>query len=163
MIRSALSDTVEDHLERLTSAVTACNARIAVAESLTGGQLAAALSAAEGAGDWFRGSVVAYHPEVKYAVLKTPRGPVVTRDTAVAMATSVAQLLGADYTVALTGVGGPDPKEGHPAGTVHLATYAAAGGVEARLFQFPGDPVQVMEQSIAAAISALTDRVLRSQ
>lgn len=128
---------------------------VATAESLTGGQLAAALSAAPEAGTWYRGGVVAYHPEVKYTVLNTPRGPVVTADTASEMARTVTTLLGADLGVALTGVGGPGPDEGKPPGTVYLATCVSGEEPVVQHHQFEGEPLEVMQQTITAALRAL--------
>jgi len=93
----------------------------AAAESLTGGQVSAGLSAIEGASDWFVGGVVAYAPEVKFDLLAVDRGPVVNAATARQMATGVARLLHADFAVATTGVGGPGPQEGRPEGTVFIA------------------------------------------
>ena len=62
---------------------------IATAESCTAGAVAEALAAGEGASDWFRGGVVAYHRDVKYEVLSVPRGPVVNHAAARAMALSL--------------------------------------------------------------------------
>jgi nicotinamide-nucleotide amidase len=94
---------------------------VAVAESLTGGNVATALAAAEGASRWFRGSLVAYSSEVKYEVLGVPEGPVVSPEAAEAMAVGVRGLLRADVAVAVTGAGGPEPQDEQPPGTVFLA------------------------------------------
>lgn len=125
MVQSALDDDVDRCMERLVRTVHESGCTLATAESLTGGQLAAAITAAPKAGDWYRGGIVAYHPEVKHMLLDAPTGPVVTPETAAAMASSVAHLLGAQYTVALTGVGGPRSEEGQPPGTVYIATFEA--------------------------------------
>jgi len=165
MADSALTEDVDRLVGRLADLATASGRSIAVAESLTGGQLAAALSAAEGAGDWFRGGIVAYHPEVKYDLLGAPRGPVVTPETASAMARSARELLGADCAAALTGVGGPGPDEGKPAGTVYLATASGSNGddpdpdVQVDGLHFDGDPIEVIAQSIEAALTALIRRL----
>lgn len=159
MVESALGETVDHLVRELHEAVDAAGCTVATAESLTGGQLAAAVSAAPEAGRWYRGGIVAYHPEVKHTLLRSPPGPVVTGPTAAAMASSTAQLLGADFGVALTGVGGPEPEEGEPAGTVYLATCARGGSPVVQLFRFDGDPVEVMRQTIEAALRALIARV----
>src|SRR3954447_26710139 len=49
---------------------------VAVAESLTGGRICAALASAESSSDWFRGALVAYASEVKHAVLHVAEGSV---------------------------------------------------------------------------------------
>lgn len=159
MAGSALTPRVDEWVEQLSELADHVGCRIAVAESLTGGQLAAALASAPSAGDWFRGGIVAYHPEVKYGLLESPRGPVVTPETAEAMARTVAERLGADCTAALTGVGGPGPDEHQPPGTVFLATYTARGGAVVEGHRFAGDPIEVMTQSIEAALSALVTRI----
>lgn len=163
MVRSALDGEVDRLVRELAAAVRSSGCTVATAESLTGGQLAAALSAAPGAGDWYRGGIVAYHPEVKYELLKAPRGPVVTPETAAAMACSAAELFGAECSVALTGVGGPGPDEGKPAGTVYLATCRADESPVVECFRFGGEPVEVMEQTICAALRALVARLPATQ
>src|SRR5215208_80173 len=81
----------------------------------------ARLAAGPEASEWFRGSLVAYQETVKFDVLGVRRGPLVDPDCAEGMARGVGRLLGADVAVAATGVGGPDPSEGKPAGTVYVA------------------------------------------
>ena len=51
---------------------------LGLAESLTGGLVASRLVGVPGSSQWFRGSIVSYASEVKYAVLGVPRGPVVS-------------------------------------------------------------------------------------
>lgn len=162
MVEAAFDDSVDALVAKLTEGVRTSACTVAVAESLTGGQLAAAISAAEGSGDWFRGGIVAYHPEVKYELLDAPRGPVVTAETALAMARAAVRLLGADHAVAVTGVGGPGPEEGEPAGTVYLAVAAAAGAERVRRYEFSGDPVDVMAATIRASLTELTDAIAES-
>lgn len=159
MAESASTPHEDSLAEQLRDAVVRHDLTIATAESLTGGQLAATLSAAPQAGVWFRGGIVAYHPEVKFTLLDTPRGHVVTEDTAAQMAKSVVKLLGADLAVALTGVGGPDDEEGKAPGTVYLATCMLGEEPETRLHVFDGDPLDVMQQTIDAALTALIRRL----
>lgn len=159
MVESAFGEDVDRLIEELFRAVEERGCTISTAESLTGGQLAAAIAAAPQAGQWFRGGIVAYHPEVKYDLLEAPRGPVVTPETAAAMARSAAELLGGEYSVALTGVGGPEPSEGHPPGTVYLASYGGAAEPTISLHRFEGRPVEVMEQTIKAALTELIARI----
>jgi nicotinamide-nucleotide amidase len=98
----------------------------AVAESLTGGLLAAALTGIPGASAAFRGGVVAYAADLKAAVLGVPadllaRHGAVHPDVAAAMAAGVRRLMGATVGAATTGVAGPDPADGQPVGTVYIA------------------------------------------
>lgn len=95
-----------------------------------------------GCGDWFRGGVVAYHPEVKFGLLAVPEGPVVTRRAALAMAVGVRSLLGADIGIGITGVAGPEEEEGQPVGTVFVGVSHTAREQAARLC-LDGDPYQI--------------------
>jgi nicotinamide-nucleotide amidase len=99
---------------------------VAVAESLTGGLLAAALTSIPGASAAFRGGVVAYATDLKDTVLGVPAGLLgrhgaVHPDVAAAMAAGVRRLMGATVGAATTGVAGPDPADGQPVGTVYIA------------------------------------------
>jgi len=144
--------------ERLARAVAASGRSLAVAESLTGGSLSARLAALPDASDWYRGSVVAYAPAVKHEVLGVPPVPVVSEPAAVALAEGVAELLGADITVAVTGVGGPGPQDGVPAGTVWMAVHDERG-TPTHCFHFEGEPPEIVRQTCDAAVDWLTDRL----
>lgn len=124
--------------------------RIAVAESLTGGNIAAELSRAPHSSEWFMGGIVAYHEEVKHRLLDVPDGPVVSETSARQMARATAQLLGADLVVAVTGEAGPDGNE-QPPGTVWFGIYDR-GAVNAVERWFDGEPEGVLA---ATAITVL--------
>jgi nicotinamide-nucleotide amidase len=127
---------------------------IAVAESLTGGALSAALAKAGDAQDWFAGGVVAYRNATKYRVLGVPEGPVITPEAARAMALGVLDLVSADLAVAVTGVGGPGPEEGRPSGTVFICAASRSRVLDAA-HEFDGDPDEVVAQTIEQALSLL--------
>lgn len=146
----AASDLATD----LADAVARRGWGVATAESLTGGTLASVLAAAPRAGEWFRGSVVAYTAEVKFDLLGVPRGPVVTEECAATMARSAADLLGADLCVAVTGVGGPEPDEGQPAGTVWFAVVSPTG-LRTERAVFEGDPAEVLTATTVRALGML--------
>ena len=133
--------------------------RVGAAESLTCGVLLERLGAGPTASTWLAGGVVAYDEEVKFGVLGVARGPVVTATCAEQMAHGVAALLHLDAAVALTGVGGPDPEEGHRPGTVFVATWVA-GEVTARRHEFNGDPATVVDRAASAALADLTTAML---
>jgi nicotinamide-nucleotide amidase len=65
---------------------------VAVAESLTSGDIACRLCAAPNASSWFAGDLVAYASEVKFKVLDVDPGPVVSARCAAQMARGVARL-----------------------------------------------------------------------
>jgi nicotinamide-nucleotide amidase len=119
---------------RIVGLLTQRQQTIAVAESLTGGLLGAAITTVPGASAVFRGGVIAYATDLKAALLGVPAALLAERgavdpDVAGAMAAGVARRLGATAGVATTGVAGPDPAEGKPPGTVHIAVCAGGGAV----------------------------------
>jgi nicotinamide-nucleotide amidase len=141
--------------EQVAIALRRLNSTVAAAESVTGGQIACRLSAADGASDWFRGGLVAYSEYAKVSVLGVDPGPVITRACAEQMAAGVQKLLSADYAVSTTGAGGPGPAEDQPAGTVFIAV-ASPGGCHVHDYHFDGDPEDVVR---GAAVQALRDLV----
>jgi len=139
--------------------LTTAGQTVAVAESLTGGLLAAALTSVAGASVVVRGGVVAYATELKTVLLGVPAGLLdrhgpVHPQVAVAMATGVRQRLGATYGAATTGVAGPGPAEGKPQGTVFIAVDGPSGPASAAL-QLAGDRRDVREGSVRAVLSLL--------
>ena len=107
---------------------------VAVAESLTGGLLGAAITTVPGASTIFRGGVIAYATDVKAALLGVSAALLAERgavdpDVAGAMAAGVRERLGAAIGAATTGVAGPDAADGKPPGTVHIAVSTVGGTV----------------------------------
>ena len=144
-------------------ALRAAGATVATAESLTGGLVCATLVSVPGASDVVRGGVVAYAAEVKIAVLGVDETLVTERGTvdaevAAQMAAGVRDRLGATYGISTTGVAGPGPSEGKPAGTVHVAV-AGPHGVETRLLALSGDRDQIRSETVDALLSWLVARL----
>jgi nicotinamide-nucleotide amidase len=121
--------------------------------------VASRLGAGPAAADWFRGGVVAYDERVKFGVLGVTPGPLVTERCAREMAEGVARLLGAEATIGVTGVGGPEPSEGQPAGTV-VVTARVRGVEHSRTFQFPGSPETVISATVDRAVDLLAQALL---
>ncbi|SNC61438.1 nicotinamide-nucleotide amidase [Kytococcus aerolatus] len=149
---------------RVVAVLTARGETVAVAESLTGGLVAASLTAVPGASVVVRGGVVAYATEVKASVLgvdpaRLERTGPVDAEVAREMARGVARLLGADWGLATTGVAGPGPADGHPAGTVHVAVArrGRAGREDRweltdRVLRLDGDREAVREGTVTALL-----------
>jgi nicotinamide-nucleotide amidase len=139
--------------------LTAMGKTVAVAESLTGGLVAAALTSVPGASVVVRGGVIAYATELKTALLGVPadllarHGPV-HPDVAAAMAAGARERLGATYGLATTGVAGPGPADGKPQGTVFVAVEGPGGPAGTGLV-LAGDRGQVREQSVLSVLSLL--------
>ena len=126
--------------------------QLGVAESLTGGQLAARISEGPQASEWFKGGIVAYQPATKRKLLDVSDGPVVSERCAVEMARGVSALLDAEVGLALTGVGGPGPAEGQAAGTVWMAVHTPKGDASQLAQLEEHDPSEVCTISCALAI-----------
>jgi nicotinamide-nucleotide amidase len=136
---------------------------VAVAESLTGGQLAAALTAIPGASAVFRGSVTAYATDLKASILGVDatllaEHGAVHPEVARQMAEGVRRLCGADVGLATTGVAGPEPQDGQPVGTVYTAV-ATVDGSTASQWRFSGTRAQIQRHSTAAALNLAVDRL----
>jgi len=136
---------------------------VAVAESLTGGLVAAALTDVPGASEAFRGGMVTYATELKALLLGVDRGLLarhgaVYAPVAAAMAAGVRTRLGATYGLATTGVAGPDPADGQPVGTVHIAVSAADDTV-VRTIGLTGDRHQIRRLSVEHALGLLLGRI----
>lgn len=148
------TDEAAEIAERIADVVRAQGWTVAVAESLTSGKIASELGAAPEASSWFAGGIVAYASEVKFKVLGVDPGPVVTARCAAQMARGVVRLMGADFAAAVTGVGGPEPDEGQPAGTVFIAVSSGSDEDVVRR-RFDGDPAEVVTLSTVAALQML--------
>jgi nicotinamide-nucleotide amidase len=148
----------EELADRVAELARRHGVTVAVAESLTGGNLAVALAAAPSASEWFRGSLVAYASEVKHDVLDVPDGPVVSADAAAAMARGVRRLLAADLAVGVTGSGGPEPQDGQEPGTVFVAVDDGEQP-QVRRLDLDGGPQQVLVTAAGEALALLVERL----
>lgn len=132
---------------------------LATAESITGGLLAALVTAVPGASKVYTGGVVSYATAVKQDLLKVPddvveTDGVVSARCAEAMAAGVRDLIGTTYAVSTTGVAGPEPQEGKPVGTVYVG-LAGPDWCRSVALDLEGDRAQIREATCAAAISEL--------
>lgn len=158
-----------DLAERIIGTLTGRGQTLAVAESLTGGLVTAALTSVPGSSAVFLGGIVAYATSLKAQLLGVPEallaahGPV-HPDVAAAMANGVRVRLGATYGLATTGVAGPGPADGRPAGTVFVAVCGPGPSEVPGLpvprtdvfgLREPGDRAGVRAASVEAVLSAL--------
>lgn len=149
----------------LVADLTAAGQTVAVAESLTGGQVAASIVDVPGASLVLRGAIVAYSPEIKVDVLGVDQELIAARgtvdaDVAASMATRVRDLMGADFGIGTTGVAGPGPQEGKPAGTCYVSV-ASPSGVLTNALRLNGQRAEVRTACTAAALELL-DQVLHA-
>ncbi|MFD5572440.1 CinA family protein [Streptomyces cadmiisoli] len=148
---------------------------LAVAESLTGGLVAAELTSVPGASKVFRGSVTAYATELKHrmlgvdATLLAQRGAV-DPQVAAEMAAGVRKVLGADWGIATTGVAGPEPQDGQPVGTVFVALdgpfgpgSGSAGGGKVKPLRLNGDRTEIRMESVRSVLALLLKELAGEQ
>lgn len=132
---------------------------VATAESLTAGLVAATLADVPGMSAVLRGGAVTYATDAKASVLGVnatllAEGGPVQEAVALQMASGARALFGADLAVATTGVAGPGPADGVPAGTV----IVAACGPEvsrARTLHLCGTRAEIRWQTVTAALRIL--------
>jgi nicotinamide-nucleotide amidase len=131
---------------------------LAVAESCTAGNLAAALASGGHAERWFCGSVVAYQDEVKRSLLDVRAESTVSPDAAEQMALGVRRLFSADLAAATTGVLGDEPVDGVEPSTVVIATVV---GDDRRITEHDlvDDPDHAVTQATERALQQLIDHV----
>lgn len=141
---------------------------LAVAETATGGLLANSFTDIAGASKFFAGGCVCYSNESKMQLLDVPEDILlqhgaVSSENAVAMAAGVAERLGADFGLAVTGFAGPcgGTKE-NPVGTIFLALYTPAGVWSRRLSQ-AGPRVTVKLRAVNAALDWLRRELVRAR
>jgi len=139
--------------------LVAAGQTVAVAESLTGGLLGAALTELPGSSAAFRGGLLAYATDVKADLAGVPDEVLgtegaVSSAAAEALARGARERLGATWGVGVTGVAGPDAQEGKPVGTVHVAV-AGPTGVRSAARRLPGDRQRVRLLAVTAALDLL--------
>jgi nicotinamide-nucleotide amidase len=155
-------DCMEDVVARL---LAARHATVAVAESCTGGLLAAKLVNVAGISEHFLEGVVTYSNDSKVRRLGVPRALIaehgaVSEPVARAMAEGMRRQSGADFAVAVTGIAGPaggTPEK--PVGTTWMAV-ADARGTEAVREVFLGDRAHIRERAANHALNLLRLRLM---
>ncbi len=163
-LRSILGDLVfgldADTMESVTAQLLLQKSlTLGLAESLTGGLIAARLVGVPGASAWFRGGVVSYASEVKFDVLGVQPGPVVSAPAAQQMARGARHVLGADIGLSVTGVAGPDEQDGQPVGTVYVGIAIGQQEPEVTALRVPGDRERVRQYAAISALNILRQRI----
>jgi len=133
--------------------------KLGAAESLTGGLIGQRITAHPGVSDVFQGSIVSYADSVKAQVLDTGDAAAISDEGAKAMAIGAAKALGADCTVAVTGVAGPAPAGGYKPGTVFMATYVD-GVAETLMVEWPFDRKRTREFTTITVLNQLRKRLM---
>ena len=137
----------------------------ASAESCTGGNIAHVITLIPGSSEVFKGAAVTYATPTKTKVLGVPAESiethgVVSQDVVERMATSVRNLMGADFGVATTGIAGPSGgTEETPVGTVWIGV-ATPSGVMSKCFNFGKDRENVINRATIAAYEMLRQQLI---
>lgn len=147
----------------LVARLTAAGQTVAVAESVTGGLVTAALTDVAGASIVVRGGVLAYATDIKAAVLGVDeallaRVGAVDADVAEQMARGVRSLMGATYGLATTGVAGPDQVDGKPVGMVYVAVVGADSS-RVKALKLTGGRRDVRSHSVLAVLALLAEEL----
>jgi nicotinamide-nucleotide amidase len=152
--------------ERVIASLIAGGRRLAVAESLTGGLLTAALVGVPGASRALYGGIVSYDTALKRTLLGVESSILAVHgavhpDVARQMARGVRQTCAvdgrpADVGVATTGAAGPDPQDGQPPGTAFVG-LSIDGDSRAIALHLEGDRQAVREGVVHEALQALAD------
>ncbi|WP_296178593.1 CinA family protein [Pseudomonas sp. UBA1879] len=135
-------------------------AQVSTAESCTGGGIAEAITRIPGSSAWFEAGYVTYSNRQKTQQLGVPealfgRVGAVSQEVVEAMARGAQTHSTAIFSVAVSGVAGPDGGSVEkPVGTVWIC-WCAADRLIAERFQFSGDRDAVRRQTVKAALEGL--------
>ncbi|CAB4848192.1 unannotated protein [freshwater metagenome] len=144
--------------------LTKKKATISVAESITGGALAAAITDIAGSSKVFVGGVIAYDDEIKISQLKVDKKSIkkftaVSEEVAKEMAVGASKKFNTDYAIATTGVAGPGKAYGQKAGTVWIA-IASKKEVFAIALSLSGSRDLIRHATIESALASF-ERILK--
>ncbi len=124
--------------------------KLAVAESCTGGLLSHKITKVPGSSSYYLGGITTYANSMKTKFLRVPKKMLnqhgaVSREVAETMAASVRKITGADLSLSITGIAGPEGgSEEKPVGTVYIG-MAGSSYCSASRFQFEGSREQIQE------------------
>lgn len=151
--------SAESLAEQVHAVLRAAGQTVAVAESLTGGLICAALTGVPGVSETFRGGLVVYATEMKSVLagvseqLLDERGAV-DGEVAAQLAQGARDRLRATFGLGVTGVAGPAPQDGKAVGTVFIACAGPRGTTVAQL-ALSGDRADIRTESVREALAML--------
>lgn len=163
--RSAMTNRLTDLAERAGFALKEAHATLATAESCTGGGIAEAITRIAGSSAWFERGWVTYSNPSKQQELGVDRRLIeeqgaVSGAVVRAMAEGARLRSGATWTVAVSGIAGPDGgSQEKPVGTVWLA-WSGPGGTDAERHVFQGDRSQIRAAAVEKALGGLCEKIM---
>ncbi len=155
--------TPKQHVEQIIAYLSERGETISVAESLTAGGLANALTSASGSSAVFVGGITAYRNEIKSTMLDVDpaiieKHTVVSEEVANEMAEGARKVFGSTWAISTTGAAGPEPLEGHQPGSVWIAIRGPIN--QAIQLNLEGEREQVRNGTISTAIATFA-RILK--
>lgn len=156
-------DPHQPNIQPLANALLAQQAYVATAESCTGGGLAALLTSEAGSSAWFDRSFVTYSNAAKTEMLGVPAELIaehgaVSQAVAIKMAEGALANSQADFTVAITGIAGPDGGSADkPVGTVWFAWASTRQITVSQMQCFAGDRTAVRNAAVNTALAGLLE------
>lgn len=148
---------------RLAGELQRRKAHVAVAESCTGGWVAKTLTDRPGSSAWFEYGFVTYSNRAKVELLGVAQSDIdthgaVSEVVARAMAEGAASRAGAEFSIAVTGIAGPDGgSASKPVGTVWFGWHAVGMGTRTERMEFAGDRDTVRRQTVTRSLAGLLD------
>jgi nicotinamide-nucleotide amidase len=148
-------------VDELATLLSEQKKRLVSAESCTGGWVAKCCTDKPGSSAWFDRGFVTYSNEAKQEQLDVAletleKNGAVSLPVVEEMAFGALSQSNADYSVAITGIAGPDggsPQK--PVGTVWIGWGIRDGGVHSICFQFNGDRESIRRQAVFEALSGI--------
>jgi nicotinamide-nucleotide amidase len=161
-------DVIDELSRALVSDFLSAGKTISAAESCTGGWIAKSITDNAGSSACFAYGIVSYSNGAKESVLAVKPATLqqygaVSEQTVTEMAEGCMNLSGSDYSVAVSGIAGPDGgSDDKPVGTVWLAWAVRRGGeitTTAEMCNFDGNRHQVRSQTVIVALQGLRERL----
>lgn len=155
---------VNNTASRIVKLARTKGVQIGLAESITGGMVASAITSVANSSEIFKGGFVTYTDEVKHSSLAVNLNTLkthgaVSAEVALEMVQGVYSNLSSDISVSLTGYAGPaSGSETRPVGTVYMGIYCR-GKATVKEFHFDGDRNYVRLQTTYAALCAIEDEL----
>jgi len=140
------------------------NLTLAVAESLTGGLVAASLTEIPGASKVFKGSITAYSDEIKQNVLNVNKETItnftsISEQVALEMAINVRKIMKSDIGISTTGVAGPEKSAGFAPGLVFVAISIGDHNMCQKL-EITGDRSKIRNQTVHEILQLTLSRLV---
>jgi len=148
--------------ENIAKALIEKGLTLSIAESLTGGKIAAKFTEIPGASAYFKGSIVSYATSAKQEVLGVSQDSiknhsVVSAEVAEEMAAQAKKMFKSDFAISTTGNAGPTKGDSDAEiGTVFIA-LAGSEGVKVEKFSFGNHRERITQRTVNKAMELIYD------